>query len=263
MAQANTQIINLTQWLNSDPGQTVINWETEKFDQIVSNAFGFNALQLGLPKWNFLRNNRIRSKLILTDDTENTVTNNDQVKIISSSFERLPFPNCSIDLIIMPHILECAQDPHQILREVERVLVYEGRVVITGFNPWSLWGLRNRTPLLKRWIPISNSSLVSVRRLKDWLKLLSLEIDRGHFGCYTPACQTEKWLKRWNFMNKAGDRWWPVAGGVYLLSAVKRARGMHLVGPVLKKKRRKSVSNKRPAIVRQREISQLFNIENG
>lgn len=264
MTQTNPQILNLTQWLNTDPGQTVIRWETDKFDQIVANAFGFHALQIGLPAWDFLRNNRIRSKAILTDESKKNVTSTDQPKIIHGRLDQLPFPNCSLDLVILPHILECSQDPHQILREVERVLVYEGRVVISGFNPNSLWGLRNGMPFINPWIPIPNRNMVSVRRLKDWFKLLSLDIDRGHFGCYTPACQTEKWLKRWDFMNRAGDRWWPVTGGVYVLSAEKRARGMHLVGPLLKKKqRRKSLASRRPAIITQRDITQLFNTENG
>ena len=36
------------------------------------------------------------------------------------------------------------------LREVERVLVPEGRVVIFGLNPMSLWGLRQRRAHLYR-----------------------------------------------------------------------------------------------------------------
>ena len=61
---------------------------------------------------------------------------------VINGYEELPFATHSIDLVVMPHILEFAEDPHQVLREVERVLVPEGHVVITGFNPASLWGLR-------------------------------------------------------------------------------------------------------------------------
>ena len=59
-------------------------------------------------------------------------------------FDALPFANHSLDLVVLPHALELARDPHLTLREVERVLVPEGRVVIIGFNPASLWGLRQR-----------------------------------------------------------------------------------------------------------------------
>jgi hypothetical protein len=50
-------------------------------------------------------------------------------------------------------------------------------------------------------------------------------------GCYVPPCSTEKWLGRFAFMDAAGDRWWPVAGSVFYLQAVKRVRGMRLITP--------------------------------
>lgn len=81
---------------------------------------------------------------------------------------------------------------------------------------------------------------VSLARLKDWFKLLSLEVDRGRYGCYAPPCRTEKWLARWRFMEKAGDRWWPVCGAVYVVSAVKRVAGMRLIGPAWKRKARRA-----------------------
>ena len=59
-------------------------------------------------------------------------------------FDALPFPDHSLDLVVLPHALELSRDPHLTLREVERVLVPEGRVMILGFNPASLWGLRQR-----------------------------------------------------------------------------------------------------------------------
>jgi len=51
---------------------------------------------------------------------------------------------------------------------------------------------------------------IALPRLKDWLKLLSFEVNRGRFGCYAPWARSDKWLGRWRFMEKAGDRWWPV-----------------------------------------------------
>jgi len=138
---------------------------------------------------------------------------------------------------VMPHILEFAQEPHQVLREVDRVLVPEGHVVITGFNPGSLWGLRQMmarlgmSPFLPR-----AGQFIALPRLKDWLKLLSFEVSRGRFGCYAPWARSDRWLARWRFMEKAGDRWWPVLGSVYLLTAVKRVRGMRLIGPAWKRK---------------------------
>jgi SAM-dependent methyltransferase len=144
----------------------------------------------------------------------------------------LPFASQSLDLVVLPHVLEFAEEPHQVLREVERVLIPEGQVIICGFNPASLWGARQvlgritGSPFMPR-----HGEFISLPRLKDWLKLLSMEVNRGHFGCYSPPCATEKWLRRFSFMEKAGDRWWPVLGAVYMVQAIKRIRGMRLIGP--------------------------------
>ena len=137
--------------------------------------------------------------------------------------------------MVLPHTLEVARDPHLTLREVERVLVPEGHVVITGFNPASMWGLRQfctrlgASPFLPR-----EGHFIALPRVKDWLKLLSFDFARGRFGCYAPSARSATWLNRWRFMEKAGDRWWPVLGAVYMLTAVKRVRGMRLVGKVWK-----------------------------
>ncbi|MCY1233920.1 hypothetical protein D9M72_464830 [compost metagenome] len=73
-------------------------------------------------------------------------------------------------------------------------------------------------------------------RIKDWLKLLGFDIIRGRFGCYCPPYRTDRWLQRAAFMEKAGDRWWPIFGAVYMISAIKRVRNIRLVGPAWKSK---------------------------
>jgi hypothetical protein len=76
-----------------------------------------------------------------------------------------------------------------------------------------------------------------VPRIKDWLKLLDMEVYPGHFGCYAPPCDTERWLQRFDFMERAGARWWPFLGGVYIVQAIKRVKGMRLIGPAWNKKK--------------------------
>jgi hypothetical protein len=72
---------------------------------------------------------------------------------------------------------------------------------------------------------------LSALRLRDWLKLLGFEVDRSICGAYAPPLEEEKWIKRWQFMENAGARWWPFAGGVYLLHAIKRVHSMRLITP--------------------------------
>src|SRR5690625_7466005 len=93
--------------------------------------------------------------------------------LLAAQPEALPFETQSIDLILLPHVLENAYDSHQVLREIERVLVPEGLVIITGFNPLSLWGLRYRLVSCAPPLPAPASNWVSPYRLSFWLGSLS------------------------------------------------------------------------------------------
>lgn len=237
-------IPGLEDWLQTPQGRYVTDWEQEKLDAAVADIFGFNALQLGLPQCDFLRANRIPLRCRAGDA--------DAWVDVRCELTAMPFAAQSIDLVVLPHVLEFHADPHQILREIERIMIPEGRLLIVGFNPLSLWGVRRRLGKGRDSFPW-NGSYLSVLRLKDWLRLLGFEVDRGAFGCYAPPCRQEKWLRRWRFMELAGDRWWGFSGGVYLLRAVKRVHGMRLIGPVW---RRPAVTAKalRPVAQKERNV---------
>jgi SAM-dependent methyltransferase len=230
----------LAAFLHSPPGQYALAWERAHLDAAVADIFGYHAMQLGLPEIDALAENRMPLRFCaadrLIDAALRTGDGHAQVLVLTR-FEELPFASASIDLVVLPHVLEFADEPHQVLREVDRVLVPEGQVVITGFNPGSLWGLRQSAarlgaaPFLPR-----TGQFIALPRIKDWLKLLSFDVHRGRFGCYAPWARTDAWLARWRFMEKAGDRWWPVLGSIYMLTAIKRVRGMTMVGRVRKRR---------------------------
>lgn len=218
-------IPGLDAWLASPQGRYVLEWETQQVDAAVSDIFGFHALQLGLPQCDLLQANRMPLRLRACEGGAVDVR---------CRPDALPLAAQSTDLIILPHMLEFAENPHQILREVERVLIPEGQLIILGFNPLSLWGLNKQTRRLHGfpW----NGSYLSPQRLKDWLKLLGFEVDRGEFGCYAPPCEQQKWLQRWRFTETAGRRWWKFSGAVYMIRAIKRVNGMRLITPNWRKK---------------------------
>lgn len=244
-------IVKLSEFLRSPPGRYVLDWEQQQLDAAVADIFGYHALQLGLPEIDALRENRMPLRFCASDRLLGATARGEGGRVaVINRYEELPFATNSIDLVVMPHILEFAEEPHQVLREVDRVLVPEGQVVLTGFNPASLWGLRQlmarlgMAPFLPR-----EGQFISLARIKDWMKLLSFEVSRGRYGCYSPWVRSEKWLARWRFMEKAGDRWWPVLGSVYLVTAIKRVRGMRLVGPAWKRQ-----NALRPALAPARPI---------
>jgi SAM-dependent methyltransferase len=246
-------IIELGGWLRTPPGAVLTAWEQDRLDRGVADAFGFHALQLGLPELDGLRANRMPHRWVASDtlcvpeplpapapvDGISTSPPAGARVHLHSEFDALPFPGASLDLVVMPHALERSRDPHAILREVERVLVPEGRLLITGFNPASLWGVRQRLGHVRRGVGVGRGDplfmpragdFIGYWRLRDWLQLLSFEIESGRFGGYRPPCRSARWLQRFAWMDAVGERWWPVLGAVYFIAAVKRVRGMRLVG---------------------------------
>jgi SAM-dependent methyltransferase len=215
-------IPGLNEWQATPLGRYVLDWEQRRCDQVLGDVFGFNALQLGMAEQDLLRSNRMLLRM-RCDDSQSGLG----VHAMALS-HHLPFANASLDLVVLPHILEFSQFPHQVLREVERVLVPEGQVLILGFNPWSLWGLKRRFG--GKGYPWDGRYL-GVPRIKDWLTLLGFEIQGGRFGCYAPPLEKERSLLRCHWMELAGDRWWPIFGGVYMLQAIKRVHGMRLILP--------------------------------
>ena len=257
-------IIALSEWLETAPGRYVLAWEQVQFDRLVADIFGFNAVQIGLLELPALRGNRmpfvfaagepqVESRVahqVVDDGDPYASHGRAQVHI---RLEELPFASQSIDLLVLPHALEFADDPHRVLREVERVLMPEGQVVISGFNPISLWGMRQlagrsfNAPFLP-----SEGQFLALKRLKDWLKLLGFEVNRGHFGCYRPPFRAEAWQGRFGFMEGAGRRWWPFCGAVYMVHAIKRVQGMRLIGPAWKDRKRAAPALQ-PSVNRSRE----------
>lgn len=218
----NSKVIakSLSEWFATEQGGYVLTREQAYFDHTVGDIFGFNALQIGVPGQDFLRNSRMPLRFTAGNHQGN------DVRLICSE---LPFDSASLDLVLMPHVLEFSDNPHQIIREVERVLMPEGNLIISGFNPYSLWGM-HRALGRKQGYPW-DAHFIGLTRLKDWLALLGFEVVGGRFGAYAPPFRQQKWLQRAAFMEKAGDRWWAVSGGIYFLHAIKRVPGMRLIKP--------------------------------
>lgn len=241
----------MAHWWQSPPGLYLLAWEQALLDHLVNDAFGFHALQLGLPQLDGLRANRMPHRWVACDDLDppeplplppvdpalSTLMPLPAGASLHCDFDALPFPNQSLDLVLLPHALELARDPHDTLREVERVLVPEGRVVIVGLNPASLWGLRQRIGHARRGVGLGGplflpdaGEFIGYSRVRDWLRLLGFEVERARFGCWRPPWRQAAWLQRGAWMEEVGGRLWPVLGAVYAVQAVKRVRGMRLVG---------------------------------
>jgi SAM-dependent methyltransferase len=274
----------LQNWLKTPPGQYLLAWERSQFERVVADIFGYHALQLGLPDLDALSTSRMPHRWLAspfsTDEVVLHAINNAAVKSINmtakvennskkialyTEFEALPFAENSLDLLILPHSLELSHDPHATLREAERVLLPEGKLIICGFNPLSLWGFKQkRSHLYKRlnlgdlYLPEAGE-FIAYRRLRDWLRLLNFEVEPGNFGCYRPAVKSEGMLQRFAWMDKLGEQYWPILGAVYFVVAVKRVRGMRMISPIKKLAR---IANAAPVSIANKSINTTANFEN-
>jgi SAM-dependent methyltransferase len=223
------------EWFASPLGSYLLEREQTYYDHVVGDIFGFYAVQVGLTQFDFLRNSRIPGRISCGQGALAQV-------LAEPMF--LPFESQSVDLLVMPHVLEYTDHPHQVLREAERVLRPEGRLVLSGFNPRSLWGLARVLKGRERGFPW-NGHFLNMPRVKDWLALLGFELAAGSMCCYRPPINQENWLKRFRFMEPAGDRWWAMGGGVYFLQAIKRVHGMRVLTPAWKNT---ATANARPSL---------------
>lgn len=214
--------LSFSDFLNTPPGILLKEWEKERFDALVSDAFGSDALQVGGMEIDALEANRIRSKWRLFEKTPLEMECTDGA-FVQGLAEELPFDSESMDLVVLPHALDMSREPQKVLREAVRVLRPEGRIVCSSFNSLGMWWMKQKLMTLGLPPYLPNRAVpVPLHRLKDWMQLLGLEIDSGFFGVYQPAFRRLPRLRRWSWINKAGDRWAPQFSNLVVLSAVKR-----------------------------------------
>ncbi len=203
-------------WLNSEAGSALASYEKEKLDRILPDLFGYNIAQIGEYDCGMLASaKRIRNKIELRLDAGSPRHNG---CALAAEAALLPFAARSIDVVVMLHVLEYVSDPDAVLREIERVLIEDGRLIIAGFSPWSLWRLnptaRNRPP----W----DGCFYSARKLKGWLSMLgfaTLQVERFFFR--SPR-RHRGFFRRVLFLEKLLSSCWSLPGVAYVMIAQKR-----------------------------------------
>lgn len=223
-------------WYQTELGQALFAAEKASLDELLDSMFGYHLVQLGC-----LGNESLSSRSrTLYQYVFESVQNSHQMSSFTtglSCFDALAVQSDSTDVVLLPHTLEFEPNPHQILREVERILVAEGKVIILGFNPFSLWGLWHKYAEIKQrvsgiQVPLASSAyLLSQKRLTDWLQLLGFDIGIVNESFYRPPVQSAGLLKKLEFMEKAGHRIWPMMAGTYQIVAIKRVSTLTPISP--------------------------------
>ena len=206
----------LAAWWGTALGRSLLAAESELLGAALDDVFGWELLQIGA--WGSAREllslGRTRRKSLIAAPGLSPGAD-----IIARS-SQLPVTIDSIDAALLPHTLEFAADPYAILREVDRVLTGEGQLLVLGFRPWSLWGIRARAS--RRGFPPGMRRVLSEKLVREWLVLLGFEV---------VAVSSYLYLGPWSRGLAAGEGaarilrpgiTYPLPAGAYLLKARKR-----------------------------------------
>ena len=141
---------------------------TQQLQPYLGKLYGFHMLKLGS------LSAEINTSQCAISHQVNVGIEGDDLQVIANTTQ-LPFEAKSIDACLLAHTLSWSQDPHRVLREVDRVLIDDGWMIISGFNPFSLLGISKGIPGLHKRAPWSGR-MFSQTRLLDWLSLLNYEV---------------------------------------------------------------------------------------
>ncbi len=213
------RLAQLRRWWRSPLGKVVAEIEHRILARLLRQVFGHylvvharqGGAQAGL-------DGCMVKHQIWFDDAVSTPGSHPQLR---ASAEALPFMSDGVDALVLSHTLEYSTDPHQVLREAERILIPEGYLLVVGFNPWSLWGMLGRMIGLGRRLPWVAQG-IGVNRVKDWLSLLGFSVEHEYWAGFRPPIKNTAWLARLEWLERFGRRWLRPLGGVYIVMAKKQ-----------------------------------------
>jgi SAM-dependent methyltransferase len=217
----------LEAWLSGPLGGMLDDEEHAVVAAALECAFGLHCVQVGA--WGapdaFLARTRTRRAALVADRPVPGVA-------MVAEPAALALQSDSVDVMLLPHTLEFAPDPHEVLREAARVLTGEGELLVLGFEPLGAWSLRSA--FTRGGCPPGIARRISAPRLADWLKLVGFEVGDPERYLYAPPIAGLRTARARSFLERAGRRAWPRFSGAYLLHARKR---VHSMTPVRLRKR--------------------------
>lgn len=212
----------LSAWFSTHKGQQILTLQKKLVVPILARCFGQYAFQVSPVADSWLRAfSAVPCQWIM--HFAGKIPSVSQA-LVHAATEVLPLANNSVNAILLHHTLDIHAAPHSLLRELERVLIPGGHLIVIGWHPWGLWGgysalLRSSffdMPVhwqswLDQFIPWDNRFL-SPHRLRDWLQLLGFEVEVEQVVSANP------WLVA--LQSPLLQRY---VGTFYILSAVKRS----------------------------------------
>jgi hypothetical protein len=213
----------LDAWLAGPLGQLLLAAEQREVAAALEDVFGNQFLQIG--HWGssstFVPLARTPRRALVAEPgaAGDCVSHAASLAILSQS----------VDAVLLPHTLEYEPEPHIVIREVDRVLVGEGHVLVLGFEPTGSWAMRHY--LVSEGFPPGLVRMLSRRRLRDWLTLLGFDvIEIRRFVQALPLAGLETGAVA-RGLERLGRRLDGRLANVYLLKAKKRVYTLTPIRP--------------------------------
>lgn len=224
----------LREWWSSPLGEAFLSAEHSEMIKITPTLFGYHLLLLGEPQLMKCMEGSLITHRVWVNPYASVIK---ESSALVSRVDKLSILSDSVDVIYLAHCLEFINNPHEVLRETFRALIPEGHVIVSGFNPWSIWGIYGR---LVRYIKRApwDGRFISVTKLKDWLTLLGFDVVRLEYYFFRPPLPQPGFLRRLKWLETIGKFCWPFWGGGYVLVARKRVILLTAIKPAWQKKRR-------------------------
>lgn len=209
----------LADWFDGALGNHVLAAERDLLDRRLPDLYGFHLMQLGVAdRLRLCDSSMIRHRFVLARSPAAREVSG------CAEPEHLPIDADSVDVVLLHHVLEYSAQPHRLLREAARVVVPHGHLLVLGFNPWSLFGLRAALGRRVGQRPVWNGATLGARRVKDWLALLDFAVEDVQYRVHLPPFDHARSLARLAGMDRAAARLQLPAGAVYLIHARKQLR---------------------------------------
>jgi len=225
----------MRRWYAEGLGEVLAREERTALQQVLPMLFGYHLVQLGyLYDTDYLAESCVRHKVVADPD----LTLPASQRMLLADAAQIPLASDSVDVVILPHTLEMHPQPHQVLREVERILIPEGHVVLLVFNPWSLWGMRRALTFGENKQAPWCCRFINPIRTKDWLEVLGFQVREVRTFFHRPPIghpEVQRWMAP---LDGWGERLWPAFGGVTLYVVRKRVIPITPIKPRWQRKRR-------------------------
>ncbi|MFD2166610.1 methyltransferase domain-containing protein [Thalassotalea euphylliae] len=214
-------------WSELPMGETILTAVNQAIEPWTHKFFGYHLLKIGALSGAIdCHQSPIKHQVTISHCREKSA--------VIADIDDLPMLEHSVDVCLLGHAMEFSVDPHHVLREASRVLIPNGYIVLTGYNPISFAGLNKLVPYRRNQIPWKEQFFTPMR-IKDWLELMGFEILEDKRMLYSTLASSQnksssngKVMQIWQ---RFASNYLSSIGSVYVIVAKKRVHPLTPIKP--------------------------------